>query len=673
MADFVQYEPAIDFAKRAVAENRGKDIWTQADKDTYITKYRDKYKDNPRTVEELKEAGVPDEVIDKLSGLWLTKKAYEKVSGVEADPIADPVTTLIGLPLRGLKAMSNTRKILKAGEGMPQSIYSRLRDKGSAKQIIDEIKTGKNIGLNQDESVGVLSQPMGKKNLWEKLTGRNKLKLEKYYNDRLPTIERIFRRNLDDIVNVDRADLTTRVHEAANKLYKKLQSGVNAKYDVVKKLAKDDKFYDVSRLKENILKELRDEGLPESAVRAVKRSLFYKERNLTPAERGALKKLEDLDPLLDEAAADVAVLLPGRKRSIANANKELAALEHRWKVQGDETAKSKYKQLKEALQKYNSIDKQYSQYAEVLPEVDKLSQKEYIQLIQDLNDKSSYSRMAINTTDPRVQMTLNKAKRMVEDFFEQDLGLGELVTAYKDARKAAKAKIDIFGGYGGHGVKGLREMGNLVDTMSNRGTAGRSVEIQGIAETLANDPAKLRQFSKYVESVDPALGKDLTRRWLNKTIGVIGERGAQIGDPVRMDLKQLATRLSKVVNDPEAMRLVNSQLGAKEAARIQSLYRFSKYTDELVDTLYKEKGGVLTRGDSLLSRLKQFGDELFYGKDLTPNNEMLNKISEIAERRLKAKTMMEKTSAEQMLNDLLKALAVTGAGSYALSKGGING
>jgi len=643
--------------------------WTSREEDEYVKKYRPSPDIGP---EQLKQAGVPDRVIeeiDKNNGFMMYSFGQEDQPLEAGAPIPFAPTWRLydkigSAVLTGLGKVGGAIASMYRNRGVPQYITDVIKY-GSDDEIRGMQQVLKNRSTSEfgDELLfGGTGKPMVSDNFFER---------RRFFNTRVPRIESQVRETTEQMFK-DNPELQKIVSDAVDKTYGSYDDAVKSAYKKVEELGNDKFKYNVEDLRENLLADLADKGVPEEVIRNVKRNLFYLERNLTPAQRSAQRQLPKLEEAYEDASSELAQLIPGRKSSIKSAKDRLAILEH----SGDKAeAAALRKAIKKAETAKTAIDKTF----EVLPDLKNVGEKEYIRLIDQINRKKFVGGGDISKNDLEEQKALTYAKRYIEDFFEKQMAdtNPELVPAFKAARKTYADKIKQFGPQN-KGNKFYPELGRMVPDNYN---SGKEIDIGNQIDTLLKSPYKIKQIGEVLEKQNPGISKQLVDEWLNRQIGVIKQGDRNLLDLKRVDLPSLREKLDLLVSDPRKMRFIEDMYGPQKAKQVEALHSTVSALKNLVDDIGKEGAGsksaweVLSETEGKLG-LNKLGKSISLIRDFLMDKgavggkystEVLDRIGGLLKRRTDAKTAMEKSRAEQVLQRYLEDM-FTGEGGGAFGK-----
>jgi len=558
------------------------------------------------------------------------------------------------------------------------SIMDMSRNKGIPAQTSDIIKGGtreelynieqtlKNVGKTEagdelgDELLGIPGMTPSQGNFFER--GR-------YFNTAIPRMESKIRKETKKIFSGS-PELQEGVVNATQKAYKMTDDKVKAAYQKVEDMGDDAFRYDARPMRDNILKTLADEGFPEPVIRNIKRNLFYRERNLSPAQKGAQKMLPKLDDEFQEAATDLTLMVPNAADGRKNVLKEAEKLVEILRIQKPADRSVGLSELNAAIKKYKSTKTRMEDVDALLPDMDNIGEKEFIRLIREVNRKKNVGGGDMGKYDLEEQAGLRRAKGMIEDYFEMATSKTNpgISGYFKEARKEYAQKVQRYG-HANRGNENFPELGKMVKKPYE---AGQEIDNEAQVGSLLNSTAKIKHVGGILDEVQPGTTKQMANEWLSNKLGTVRQGDRGLVDLERADLPSLRNQLDDIVSDDRAMKFITDTLGPEKAAEINALHGMVSSVNSLVKEVAKEgmgrtaktpmeyikegTGKMSTLGRTLKIAVDYFKDSGTTGKYGT---EVMQRVSQLVERVQKSKGYVEKSRAATELETFLKGLKKT--------------
>ena len=576
----------------------------------------------------------------------------EELGGLE---YGEPIPLTKTFKLMDMLGNKTIDALLKVG-AIPGKL---LNQRGISQRTVDQIKGGSDESLEQmqktleftksakygDEVLGVESLGGVSDNFFEK---------SRFYSQRVPEIEADLRKKTNSLFP-GATKLQDDITKAVDDEYKIMDAKVNKAYKDVEDLGDETISYNATPMREDILKTLRDEGYPEPVIRNIKRNLFYQERNLTDAEKGAQRILPGLDEGVETSAAELGVLVPkgtdGRKDLLNEAKKKADEL----RATPKENRDIKLVDLNSAIKTYEqALDARTSTEA-LLPNLDNINEKEFMRLIQEINRKKFVGGGDMGKYDMVEQQGLTKAKRMVEDYFEAQTastnpGISE---KFKKARRTYAEKIKRFGPQN-RGAPDLPELGKLVKDDYRE---FQDLDSEAQINSLLKSPRKIETIGKILDEQNPGTTKKMAEEWLNKELGVVKQGETRLFDEDRVDTQGLRDQLDSIVSDTRKMEFITKTLGPEKAQSIKSLHRTTAALDTFTKSIKKEDGarGIKSASDEIgwtkpLKTLKILKDYINdSGSSGAYSTEVMDRVSSLI-KRTQTDNVVKKARAMDELN-----------------------
>ena len=599
------------------------------------------------------------------------KPAFAPVGLEMGEPIPfTPTFRLVDMigsaALKGLRNVKNAATEIVTTRGMGQSEIDLI--KGSDGPRLDQISAsikGSESNLYGDELMG--QDPLSS-------VSNNFFDRRSFFSSRVPGIQAEIRERTEQLIP-GAPELQKEISAAVQTAHTKAQQKVKAAYDKVEAAGDNTKEYSVGPMRENILIKLREKGVPEAVIRNIKRNLFYTERNLVASEKGALKMLPELDEAAEIAATKLRTQLPNYKDTRKDMYKAAEIELHGLKQSGASTAK--INKLQSAMDKYISTKSAVKDTEAILPEFDKLKEKDFIRLIREINRKKFVGGGDMGKYDEAEQQGLTYAKKMVEDYFEAATAKHnpEISGLFKDARKAYAQKVTRFG-KGNRGSENLPELGKMVKKPF---AEAEEVNTSQQIDNLLRSPVKIKEIGKILDEDTPGSGAKLAEEWLYSQLGTIKQGSRNVIDLKKADLTSLSTQLDNIVSNKRTMKFITETLGPKKAEELNSMFNVVSSLNSITKDITKAGDGQVTKGAfeyiGAGSNLpSQMARSVHMIKDLLTrtggqgkySREVMDRAVKLIERVKKSRTAMEQSQARQELKSWTEQLLeshVTSRGS----------
>ena len=645
--------------------------WTPTEQVKYVKDYKRKF-NMVHSVEDLEVLDVPSRVIANLQ-----RSGYLKEEPLEGGVVLPFTPQWRLLNKAGEAAVGGAGKVISElfdmfkTRGMPQHVVDMIKN-GSPEELQGMLKT-----LKSSTSAHFGDDLLGKNALGD--VADNFFAQRRFFSTRVSSIESEIRKKTEELFPGSK-NLQKDLNEAVQKSYKASSDKVNSAYKTVEDLGDDAYRYNVADMREGLLVKLREEGYPEPVIRNIKRNLFYIERNLTKAERGAQKSLVKLDDEVEQAALDMATRLPGKKQSLSNAEDHLRALRTTHPKSRSLELRQEIKALDDSIKNFKSVTKKYKDTEAMLPDFDEVGEKEFIRLIREVNRKKFIGGGDIGKYDMEEQRGLSMSKRYIENYFEKATETTNpgIAPAFKSARATYVEQLKKFGA-GNKGNTNFPELGKMVEDKFN---LGADISLDKQISSMMKSPYKLKEIGKILDKETPGMSTKLAEEWLNKELGVVRQGDRYLLDFKRVDLNSLGAQLDTIVSDPRKMGFIEMSLGKEKALEVESLHNVTKSLGSLVKSISKDgqnsisawesimqqKGGLglskVSRGIKLLiDKLQDTGIGGSYSR------EVMDRTATYIDRYVAASTAKAKADAELILGRYLED-ALTGSSSKAFGRQG---
>jgi len=572
------------------------------------------------------------------------------------------------LEMIGNSAAAGTGKIIgsildsRRNEGIPAAqveiIKSGTREELARMQ--QDLKTTQSSAAGEemgDELLGIPGMTSSHGNFFEQ---------SRYFSTAIPRMEAKIRKETDQTF-AGSPELQSDVVEATQKAYKTSKDKVDAAYQKVEDLGDDSFRYDATGMRNNILTTLADEGIPEPVIRNIKRNLFYRERNLSPAEKGAQEMLPGLDKEFQESAAELTLLVPKSADRRRNILKEADKLLGILRTQKPKDRPVSLSSVNAAVKKYKSTKSRMEEVDALLPSMSDIGEKEFIRLIREVNRKRTVGGGDIGRNDLEEQRGLRRAKRMIEDHFEEATSKTNpgIAGHFKDARIEAAKKAQRFG-QGNRGNENFPELGKMVKKPY---TEGQEIDNEAQIASILKSPSKIRKVGGILDEESPGTTSKMAEEWLRNKLGVVRQGDRGLIDFKRADLPSLRNQLDAITSDERAMKFITETLGQEKSDNIQALHGMVSSVGTLVKEIYKEGTDrqIKTPGDYIkaatgkvdaLRRSLKLAIDYFKDSGTVGNygTDVMGKVSNLINRVQKSKGFVEKSRAATELERFMKTL-----------------
>lgn len=290
-----------------------------------------------------------------------------------------------------------------------------------------------------------------------------------------------------------------------------------------------DFMYNIKPLKENINKKLTDasKGVPEQAIKDIERVINYKARTMSPAEKGAISRLKELDSEINSVANKLKINKnPKQKGSLTN--------------------------------QLNALKKEKKAQQEIVPDVNYIKENEFIHMIQRINAHLSGSKMGLSTHDKQVRAGLEGAKRIIDQEFEA-LTKQHNPAMYNQFKAAQGKASELFKTFGRDGKR--TEIGKILDTD----------DYSTVLNSILENPHKVGAIGKQLDALKPGMGEDFAVSWLNRKLKNVKNVKGDMFSTKRVDTSSAADTLNTVVSDDATMQVVKDLLGESKVTQLNSL------------------------------------------------------------------------------------------------------
>ena len=612
-AEFINYDPYKDDPWNRPDGMVKQQEWTAGQEWDYIENFRDKGLNTKYTINDLRSQGVPENVVQKI---------YNPGNMPTIEEQALEYSILPGTPLG--HAANKTGEVafglLAKSYGILKNFY---QTKGMSQENVTMIETAyhngdlKTLKAIEDKLFGIQRQKHGN----DALVGENEtafmptnfFERRRFYTSRVPDIKAQMLDEIEQIVPGS-SNLNKLVDDAVQKYYGKSKKIYKDAYKKVDD-AGDDKFrYNFKDMREDLLNKLREDHVPEPVIKAIKRNLFYHERNLTPVQKGALKRLNSMSDngVIEAAELKVATATTGTQ---AKAN---------------------------AVEKLARLKAEEAKLTGIMPNLDELGEKEFIRLIDEVNRKKNISGADISKGDTEEMRGLQNAKRYLEDAFEKATleTNPDIAPLFKNARREFARHVGIFG-QRNQGNANFPELGKMVKKPFDQGS---EISVGEQIDSMLKSPMKIKEISRRLKEVDEEAPKQIAEEWLARRLGNTKLSQTGVLQKEGADLQSLVTQLSNVVSDKKGMEFIGEILGPQRVKDLKSQFSLVSGLKKFADDMTKKGDGknlqsagsyimdgkgVLTRtGRTIKMLIEKFKDK---GGDGGYSREILEKTQKLVE------------------------------------------
>ena len=614
------------------------------------------------TREQLQAAGISDDVIDAL----------EREEVITAPSLESPFLDPLGGKFENLVG----EKILPYLTPSLQAVWHEVKTFGIPRQIATAVKNGDTEAMTRylktiDE---LKSMKLGDEIFTGGKSLSNNIFLQrKYYEETLGKVkEKIRGRIGKEFPNSPQLmdDMKTSFDGLEKVAYQKTQDKYQAVEDV-----SSDLTYPIKDMKEQVLAELKEKGVPTEVYSEVKRNLEYIGRNMSPKQDAASKlltgvetklsnlsakrtgakselkkaqasydklkieqggKLKQLEKQEQEALAEQKALntqlLTSPTKPAAGAIKANEDLIASITTQKDAAVKlmentSGLKAAKELVNKHNrqykTLKSKQQGYKDQLPETDYVTEKEFMRMIKRFNEKTRTGGN-LSTADRQVTSSLQLAKRRTQEAFENATKEHnpEVYKKFMDAQTTYKEYAEVFGS--------KTDIGSVTDID----------DATQVFETIMQSPHKVQKFAQLLKQNDPELAKDFATKYITRQLGAIKEGERDLWDEKGIDLSSISSKLDNIINNPEGKQFVIDNIGQDKFDEMETMFNVTSgmkkvmdkigHTGKLDDGFWQyfldAEGGMNSMGRGLryvVDGIRKFGAD--FGKSETTLAELVKK------------------------------------------------
>ncbi len=620
LSDEEQQKGKYDFSKRNTVENM--DNAATAENPNIAMSPTEKLKQFDRikrmksaptmTREQLNAAGIDSDVIDAL----------EKDEVITAPSLESPFIDPIGGKFENLVG----EKVLPYITPALQAVWHEVKTFGLPRTVANAVKNGDVEAMTR--YLKTIEELKGMKLGDEIFTGGKSLSnniflQRKYYEETLGKVQEKIRGRIGkEFPNSPQLmdDMKTSFDGLEKVAYQKTQDKYQAVEDV-----SSDLTYPIKDMKEQVLAELKEKGVPTEVYSEVKRNLEYIGRNMSPKQdaasklltgvetklsslsakrtgskselvkaqtkydklkteqSGKLKKLEkqEQEALAEKKALNEQLLTSPIKppEGAIKANEDLIKS---ITTQKDAAVKlmentSGLKAAKELVNKHNrqykTLKSQQQGYKDQLPETDYVTEKEFMRMIKRFNEKTRTGGN-LSTADRQVTSSLQLAKRRTQEAFEKATKEHnpEVYNKFMDAQTTYKEYAEVFGS--------KTDIGSVTDVD----------DATQVFETIMQSPHKVQKFAQLLKQNDPELAKDFANKYVTRQLGAVKEGERDLWDEKGIDLSSISSKLDNLINNPESKQFIIDNIGQAKFDEMETMFNITSGMKKVMDKIgYKGK------------------------------------------------------------------------------------